>query len=378
MAGKKLKSCNNDECRRWSDLPTELLYLILMQLTFIDIFAFGGVCKSWRLLASTHRQEFMEGQSPLIVALSRRAKRTGLLYNVFEGSIFKTVIPNFSRRTCCAISCGYLVIKDNRSTSGLWLFNPVTREEFLLSHPHFVVRRVIVASSTMDSSDITIVALSMCSDRSFDNDGGNLEIYRPRDEHPAVLHSIFEPYSILDLAIFKGKVFALSNLVRVGILNLRPHPMVTMLEVKRTCIPTNEVMFMRLVASDKQLFLFNFHSANNMFKLYELNFVRMEWLEVDNLGDQALFVSSIKLKDLRFSNPMSIEVVDAKRWGGRNNCLYYLDSETYRCDCFSLDGSLLQSFQIAGNKKTSNFAKALWYFPHLSCSTPSLSEDFFG
>nr|KAJ0196471.1 hypothetical protein LSAT_V11C700380520 [Lactuca sativa] len=70
----------------WSDLPHDVLSVVMMKLGVIDFVAVSRVCKSWRS-----------------VALSNRNK-------------------------CFGVTCGYLILFDEEYND-FWLVNPITRHE---------------------------------------------------------------------------------------------------------------------------------------------------------------------------------------------------------------------------------------------------------
>ncbi|KAK9272190.1 hypothetical protein L1049_002561 [Liquidambar formosana] len=167
----------------------------------------------------------------------------------------------------------------------------------------------------------------------------------------------------VDVAVFKGKIYVLTNLGGLGILNLSSHPILTLLKVENT---PNLSSDMQLVASDDELLMVDFHAFKQP-KVYKLNFLRMEWLKVGNLGDQALFLGDLKCSAIR--NPT--------RWGGRSNCLYHIEFATSTCYSYSLDGEILEIFPIVDKDQARSlwYVSPLWYFPHQCNTVDFLYED---
>ena len=145
---KKEKKVDNSKLRPWSELHEALLRLITKQLGAIDYIMFGCVCRGWRLHVTTHRQEFMASQPPLLVFLSTQAKRASYFYSIFEQRLYKAKLPNLNGKSCFGITRGYLVMEDNkkRADSQIWLLNPFTRHELHFPSPPNPYSRVILAS----------------------------------------------------------------------------------------------------------------------------------------------------------------------------------------------------------------------------------------
>ncbi|KAK9272143.1 hypothetical protein L1049_002514 [Liquidambar formosana] len=133
--GKKKKSVNIGEWRPWSELPEDMLNLILKQLNLRDYFAIGGVCRRWSSFVEAYKQDYMASQPPLVVIISTHAKRSCFFYNIFDGRTHKALLPYFAGRSCFGFSCGYLIMQDKNCSNELWVVNPLTRDEHLLLLP---------------------------------------------------------------------------------------------------------------------------------------------------------------------------------------------------------------------------------------------------
>ena len=98
---------------------------------------------------------------------------------------------------------------------------------------------------------------------------------------------------IVDGAIFNGKIYVTSSHGKIGVLNLKP-PNIAPLEVE--CIPKLKVE-PRLLGYDQKLLLIDKSGSNS--EVYELKFLKMEWVKMSNCKDQALFLGFIT-KNSRF------------------------------------------------------------------------------
>ncbi|KAK1357184.1 hypothetical protein POM88_050440 [Heracleum sosnowskyi] len=94
---KRKKTCrrlDNRDWGVWDFLPNELLVSVLMKLSVIDYISFSGVCRSWRSTSIDIHKLFMERQQPLVVVRPRYSKKSCVLYNMFDGKSWKTMLPD--------------------------------------------------------------------------------------------------------------------------------------------------------------------------------------------------------------------------------------------------------------------------------------------
>ncbi|XP_075663591.1 uncharacterized protein LOC142633258 [Castanea sativa] len=324
---------------------------------------FGCVCRRWRLYAVAHRQEFMMSQPPLVVFLSDRAQRACYFYSIFDQRLYKATLPNLVGKSFSGLTCGYMIMKDKkeRKESHIWLLNPFTRHELCfpgpLRHRHY--RTFILASLATPSREFVIVAI-----------GPDLQFCRSTDVNWTVhdLNDTFFSSStdcprqsrFEDGVVFKGKIYVLTNLGEIGL----------------------------LAFDDKLLMIHRIGSYKWEFEVYELSFVKMKWMKMQKLKDEALFLS---LKTSGFSK--------VTKWrGGQQpmNCIYNLclkDEYTLQF----LDGNFSnfpESFPLMKEECDTYFASKLevprcrislpdtaldvpsWYFPNLSCNVDALSYNY--
>ena len=153
------------------------------------------------------------------------------------------------------------------------------------------------------------------------------------------------PWAIVDGAVLKGKLYVLTSYAEIGVLNLNSTPYVTLLEVKNTGYLHRGL---QLLAYDEQLLMINglmngIGIMKEECQVYELNFMKMEWMRIQNFTDQALLLDY----DMgsRFSN-MTIW-----RWSQHySNCIYNV-GVTCKCILNFLDGRDRGSFwNMQGNR----------------------------
>nr|POE97347.1 hypothetical protein CFP56_31039 [Quercus suber] len=386
---KKKKMVDNSDWRPWSELPVGLLDQITKSLGAIDHLMFGCVCRRWRLYAVAHRQEFMISQPPLVVFLSYRAQRACYFYDIFDQRLYKATLPNLVGKSISGLTCGYMIMKDKkeRKDSPIWLLNPFTRHEHRFPCPPMPYCAVILASLATPSREFIIVAidpvLQFC--RSTDV---NWTVHDLNDTFVSSSTDRSPHWWFVDGVVFKGKIYVLTNLGEIGVLTLNSHPYVTLLEVKG--IEDYWSYRIKLLAfDDKLLMIHRFDSFLWKFEVYELNFAKMTWVKMQNLKDEALFLS-----------PRTSGYSNVTKWRGSQqpmNCIYNLLVGEYGYTLQFLDGNFSnfpKSFLLMKKEYSTFFTSELeaprckislpgtnyntlsWYFPNLSCSVDALSDNY--
>ncbi|XP_022775508.1 F-box/kelch-repeat protein At1g57790-like [Durio zibethinus] len=352
-------------CSRWSELPADLLVVILKQLGVIEFLLFACVCKSWRFVAIALKQEFMASQSPLVFLMPTKARKYGYFYNIFDNGLYKAGLPHLAGNKCVGFTCGYLVLRDSEMTkkkANIWLVNPFTRHELKFPSPPRRYCHVIVASLAKSDPEFVIVAFSrlhpfvqFCTSRH-----GNWTIIEYNKEDPLV---------IVDVTVFKGKIYILSRNGQIGTLNLNSDHLVTYLQVRSVSCPIDNL---HLVASHEELYLARFYAKAGPIKVHRLDFVRMEWEKV-KLNGEILFLGDMKCCGLSFPTPSK-----ARTSQPLNRVCYLEDARIlggYRARYVA--GSTNEHVQVTrkDGKPKIFISSPVWYFPHLSTSVDSVDED---
>ncbi|KAL5545828.1 hypothetical protein UlMin_005515 [Ulmus minor] len=154
------------EPQTWSDLPTELLELILSRLKLDDNVRASAVCKRWLSAAISVR---VVNQPPWLVYFPK----FGNLFEFYDPSrqkIHSIELPELNGSRVCYTKDGWLLLYRSRSHR-VFFFNPFTRE--LIKLPKFELTYQIVAFSCAPTSascilftvkhvSPTIVAISTC------------------------------------------------------------------------------------------------------------------------------------------------------------------------------------------------------------------------
>ncbi|GKV07907.1 hypothetical protein SLEP1_g19610 [Rubroshorea leprosula] len=361
-SGNKKTSKADSTWSQWSDLPMDLLTKISKGLSVADYLSFGHVCRNWRLVTAASKQEFLESQAPMVVVISSRAKKTCFFFDMSSRDTYRTVLPKFSGRVCVGISSGSLIMQ----STDLMLTNPMTGQKLefprlLQPFPDraWMSDRCILAF-TMPHPDFLVVALSSRNQ--------NLQFCRSRD-HQWNFYSFEEkPWVFVDIIAFGSRIYALTNNSQIGVLSLKSPPTVALLELKGRPYLSPHV---KLAASDEHLLVVDF-MPTRWLHVYRIDLVSSQWVKVDDLGDQTLFLSyMIHLQCCRIRSATS--------WGGRPNCLYYLGYKTAECNVYSFAGALIESFPVVpANRLHAISALKGWYFPHDSQKMDYVWDDQFG
>ncbi|XP_031247240.1 F-box/kelch-repeat protein At1g57790-like [Pistacia vera] len=156
----------NLELRNWSDLPPELLELIMSRLTLEANVRASVVCKNWHGPAVSVR---VVNQSPWLMYFPRY----GNLYEFYDPSRRKTYsfeLPELYGSRVCYTKDSWLLLYKMR-THRVFFFNPFTRD--MIKLPRFELTYQIVAFSCAPTSadcvvftvkhiSPTVVAISTC------------------------------------------------------------------------------------------------------------------------------------------------------------------------------------------------------------------------
>ncbi|KAF0889500.1 hypothetical protein E2562_024555 [Oryza meyeriana var. granulata] len=119
----------------WSDLPADVLGLVLLKLEFPDLFRSAAVCTSWRATARDIRRLglYTRAQTPcLLYTTAAAGPRAAVIYSLADKATYTVRLPDppIAERYIIGSSHGWLVTADDRSE--LHLLNPATGEQLAL------------------------------------------------------------------------------------------------------------------------------------------------------------------------------------------------------------------------------------------------------
>ncbi|KAL5765062.1 hypothetical protein ACOSQ2_017656 [Xanthoceras sorbifolium] len=353
---RRKKICNDVSHRGWADLPVELLVTIYSTLTIVDFLKFGKVCSSWRLSFSIFKQNFMNVHAPLVMYISSRGKKSCHFYDISTRVKYETKLPTCVGKKFLGCSSGYLIFQDFHKK--IWVINPLTGHKLRFPNmpqtkkPLNGSDRAIFASFG-SGSDFALMVLSKTHE--------TIRYCISRDTNARWRYLSFakESWKIVDLVVFDGRVYALTNNSRIGVFNLRTRRF-WFLTLEGTPWLTT---FVRLVASKKQLLIVHFLPTISRAKVYTIDLERLKWVEVEDLGDEALFLGAW----------MSSNSGSTTNWRGLRNCVYHLSFGSNMCNIYNLNGEFRGRFQICEPDMTHKIY--CWYFLHQAYSPDNISDE---
>ncbi|XP_028057732.1 F-box protein At4g12382-like isoform X2 [Camellia sinensis] len=116
--------------RDWSDLPADLLLLILRHLNFLDHLSFFGVCKSWRWALEQCTLENQLPAQPYWVISRKMSTSTDIIWHFGDSSTRRSYtinVPELSQARCLVSKHGWLLLFSSEPISSLFFFNPFSR-----------------------------------------------------------------------------------------------------------------------------------------------------------------------------------------------------------------------------------------------------------
>ncbi|CAH1448990.1 unnamed protein product [Lactuca virosa] len=209
---KRLKSFDKGDVGYWSDLNHDVLFLVIMQLGFVDFFAFNEVCKSQRSLALSERNIYLDSIPPMSISTSiNKQDRFGIRRTLKEKKL-KTIVPDSAGRICIGLTCGYLILF-GRETNDFWLVNLITRYElYFPNYPLYLpfgdkTKAILVFLPSLSGWLFLVLRrkISFCIEG---KRGWNL---------------VSSGLPILDFHAFKGKIYTLHTDLSVSELILNPN-----------------------------------------------------------------------------------------------------------------------------------------------------------
>ncbi|XP_021823468.1 F-box protein At2g26160-like [Prunus avium] len=347
---KNQKSCcgfgsmNSD----WSNLPKELLYLVLERLE--SPLEFRLVCKPWRSAAKNTKTTKMF--TPLIL-ISEPKKDIWNAYNVVVDKVLKLQLKLQNQRFCGS-SKGWLIAVDENSVVSLInpflgvgrkrekensvirlppLSTPNRRRNFYLKrrYDHLIYKATISADPILDPNNcIILVIYEELSQLAF--------IRLNRDKKWTYADkSVDQSWRLIEEVVqFQDKFYALDRLGKLCSFDITTQSILNVnlvahgaqhdrgYDYKRYLVVSNEN---KILMVEKCFVYIPPIRFTRKFRIFELNFKMGEWVEKNTLGDAALFVG----------DSSSICVL-ASKLGCRPNCIYFNHDNNRTADDFSYYG----------------------------------------
>ncbi|KAK1369988.1 hypothetical protein POM88_036080 [Heracleum sosnowskyi] len=363
---KRLSRKNNRTWGLWATLPDNLLLSVMLLLNIVDYFAFSGVCRSWRSVATKWRDYYMERQKPLVVVKSKHAKKSCFLYNVFQGEKYKALLPNLRGNVFVGISCGYVVTLDRNS--GFWLINLMTRHQ--LRFPLLPEDKMYIVDTDFYSLLVKSTRRSRFFMFAFSSFSNYVLLSQDGGKRWKVFTLPHITMGIADLKVFEKKIYVLSFRAQY-ICVMDPSsgevkPFKTNIRIERHCVSTQLVILHNQLCMRTVSWL-NSNRDYEKNLLYRLDMTKMVWVQKEEMGKYSLF-----------ADHWNATAVDASDWGS-SNCI---------CSIGSSWNSLLRfrslaniwSLSLLGHDKSlakvpivwnacDQLIPYFWYFPGQSYNT---------
>ncbi|KAJ8511382.1 hypothetical protein OPV22_001816 [Ensete ventricosum] len=377
--------------RPWSDLPELALLAVLRRLpSLLDLFAFAAVCRSWRsLLRSSALLLYLSSRPPLLLRPPRphrRRQARHLLAADGSGGFslhalddlrtpYRSLIPVSSATAdlCLAYSHGYLILLRGRSRRDPVLADVLTGAEILL--PALPPDRVSYYYGTLTAPPASPDCCLLLFYSKY-----SLMCCRIGEPHPewALLPLKKGQSYIARVLRFKDRIFAISDLAKLLTLEFVPEFKVERLDVGglRTPPAYDQWHFgPQLVECGGELLAVLFvqegHPWITGIHVFRLDFGRMEWVQVESLGDHCLFIDC--------GGKCPVSGVDPSCWGGRSNCVcvaapgvdawleYSLDDKTWTQVSASGDtiSSRLLPQRLLSRLGEPRWPSPVWVYPSL-------------
>jgi len=160
-----------------------------------------------------------------------------------------------------------------------------------------------------------------------------LHVYQSRNCGWVTYSTMENEERVVDFAVLHDLIYVVTNKVNIGVLNLNSANIqfLKLQSAPFVAIP----MYLKLVTCDEQplvVYLF----SKEITIMYKIDFSTMNYVELETLGDIALFSFSFGLKKncYALSNP--------NKWGYESNSVYYTSMFSTICSVCSGDDKKLQ------------------------------------
>jgi Protein of unknown function (DUF295)/F-box domain len=296
---------DRSETPDWSDLPLDLLPLISRKLTDIcDFVRFRVVCKRWR--SAVDAASDLAPQLPWIIENSRNFDKGYLrFYSLLTGKTHIINFPESSDKAAVGSAYNYM-LGYNYNTRDCYLFNPLTKEEFLLPQT-MISYPIFVPSSLCPDQSLRYVGVSLppTSTACFYHLGfcrlGDLEWTRVYgDRFPSQLSRKIGEFANMGFTFCNGMCYATDRETgSTKIINLTTRSMIYVVPRPE---PDFRGFFVYLVVSFGDILRicqYNMISTKELcyFVIYQLELGSRDgkvnnarWIKIDSMSNQFLFL----------------------------------------------------------------------------------------
>ncbi|PRQ22828.1 putative F-box domain, galactose oxidase/kelch, beta-propeller [Rosa chinensis] len=314
--------------RRWSELPTDLVELILKKLIpsefdllgFRDILRSKLVCHSWRSVAKSCSSYAPLCQTPwLLLHQNNRSS----LFDPAERKVYKirNVYENFPCARCVGSSHGWMIIfyEDIHSQESMaHLFNPISRSSIPLpgiqTLQSYRISKGIISSNPFTNKNFFVVVA--CH--------GGLAFYKHEDKSWTKFNDALS-HLYDDIMFYNDKLFALAmESLEVWDCSGSSPIKTVHLQDSVSHIPVDHTY---LVESLGEILRVGKGGRGNTshFFVEKLNLTDGKWEKVQNLGDQILFLFHNQL--LSLPNQCFLGCEENSIYYGTSDCVTHCGQE---------------------------------------------------
>jgi hypothetical protein len=327
----------------WSDLPEEMLEIILRQPTdVVTLYNYRNVCRSWRSVVD----KALASSPPLLTVFDKNSRECIRLFNIFSGDSSVCKIPKLKTtrdghpllpRRLINSCHGWLPVdfitisSDNHAHHMLHicLYNPLSRARIWLPTlilEHFDSRNLKFILSISNHTNPSSIALAIleglhqCLVK-------KLIFWKPGDEEWTLLHtpSDFKTCfdSVIDIICYKcGGFCAIDWYGNLTQFELSPVPCAKQIPTGKMYNRNNKVdrhehSYLVESLSGELLLVNRCFFPQNEYMVYKLVWEKMEWDEITSLGDEAIFLA----------RNQSVCIRAAESTVYRRNCIYFTPEE---------------------------------------------------
>ncbi|XP_022748527.1 F-box protein SKIP23-like [Durio zibethinus] len=395
----------------WTQLPKELLDLISKRLdTSFDVVRFRSVCSTWRSAVTSPKRHRLAPRFPVIPDDGGIAD-TSLGFSLSKRTVF--LLGSSKTNTQTDVSTSWVIKIEDVPNNRIQLLNPLSRSRFdslpnnfpkalnlldfrvfelgeeyvlhYLNHLGYLgdvgnlyMEKVVLTCLDNNVNDFVLLTIHV---------SGKLAMFKSSDKKWTIIQDMPSPYD--DVILHGGNFYAVDNTGRTVLVGLD-------FEVSVVGVPVFGGDKKFLVESKGELLLvdmylgieaeegsyswagsgfveeyfanlaFYMNERTVRFKVFKLDEVGKEWVEVKNLDDRVLFLGD----DCTFA--ASVEDLSVCR----GNCIIFVDNFFYslgaedgpseRCDVGVFD---LENGSIGPLQKFPQFSKLFWPPPSWISST---------
>jgi hypothetical protein len=331
------------------EVPWDVLDIISKTLDFDDLFQFSGVCKNWRAFQKIYWRNFLTSQGPLLLQVSYLGKESFSIISIPDQKTYcLKVMEHVFDYTYVTSSSRYFITTEDNNNSFL-LINPFTRIKKVISTPSsefnwsLLIDHALLAFGKCSEEFVLVV---LCQ--------RHLHVYQSRNCSWVTHSTMGDQGRVVDFVVLHNVIYVVTNKANIGVLSLNSAN-IKFLKLKSTPdVPFS--MCPRLVNCDEQLLVVLM--VDEIRNVYKIDFSTMNYVELETLGDIALFVSGVLRRNCyALSNP--------NMWGYESNSVYVIRILSTICNVYSGDDRKLQKFIALPSPRASLFIMFDWCFRHL-------------